>query len=49
MNRLQLDSTTLIKPSPNSAANEGLWGGGALKDHDADDFCGNATLVLVLL
>lgn len=25
-------------------------GGGALKDHDAEDFCGNATLaVLVLL
>lgn len=51
MNGLQLDSTILIKLSPNTVANEGLWGGGgALKDHDAEDFCGNATLtVLVLL
>lgn len=53
VNRLQLDSTTLIKLSPNTAANEGLWGGGggegALKDHDADDFCGNATLAVLVL
>lgn len=51
MNGLQLDSTTLIKLAPNTAANEGLWVGvGSLKDHDADEFCGNATLaVLVLL
>lgn len=31
MNGLQLDSTTLIKLSPNTAANEGLWGGGGLQ------------------
>lgn len=27
VNGLQLDSTTLIKLSPNTASNEGLWGG----------------------